>query len=121
MERKFRLRSSIEIQRVRRTGQSIAHPLLVLVFLKGGKSGTRFAVSAGKSVGKAVARNRAKRLIRAALREYLPDLEPGFDGILIARKGLPGSTLTETRDALGSLLNEAGILQKTADGQSVKI
>ena len=102
--------------RVRRSGKSFAHPLLVLVLDDGGKSNSRFAVTAGASIGNAVRRNRAKRLLRAALRDFLGDIEPGYNGVLIARKPLVHSSHRETKDALGSLLNEAGIIKNKTDG-----
>jgi ribonuclease P protein component len=101
---------------VRRFGQSYAHPLIVLVILEQGNSNSRFAVTAGASIGNAVKRNRAKRLLRAALRDFLSDTKPGFDGVLIARKALIYSTYGETKNALSSLLLKAGILDSKTDG-----
>src|SRR5262249_28917008 len=45
----------------------------------------RYAVVAGKRVGKAVARNRAKRLVREALRRLHPGLEQGYDVVVVVR------------------------------------
>ena len=67
-------------------------------------------VTAGKTVGNAVQRNRAKRLLRAAAQRLLPDLAPGFDLILIARPPLTTSTLDETCATLRLLLQRAGLL-----------
>ena len=116
MERRFRLTSSIEIQRVRRFGRPYADPLLVLVIQERGKANSRFAVTAGGSIGNAVKRNRAKRLIRAALKDYLPDIKPGFDGVIIARKPLINSSYGETRYTLQSLLEKAGLINSESDG-----
>jgi ribonuclease P protein component len=83
----FRLTQSSEIMRVRRLGKSSAHPLLVLAALPNPQQATcRVAVIAGKSVGGAVQRNRAKRRIRAALQEFSAQVLPGFDVVVIARK-----------------------------------
>src|SRR5436305_14147778 len=79
----LRLKSADEFERVRRDGRSHAHPLVVLVARKRAPaelqqpgpnraSGPmvddrpRFGFLAGKRVGPAVDRNRAKRLLRAA-------------------------------------------------------
>ena len=46
----------------------------------------RFGLTASKKVGKAVARNRARRRLREAARALLPELgRPGWDYVLIAR------------------------------------
>ena len=67
-------------------------------------------VAAGKTTGTAVHRNRAKRLLREALRPYLASLASGWDLVLIARPALVTATLEETRIALLALLKRAQIL-----------
>lgn len=95
--------------RVRRSGESYAHPLFILIIKAGKDPISQFAVTAGRSVGKAVQRNRAKRLLRAALQDVIQDIQPGYQGILIARKPLLDANFQEISQALKSLLHEAGI------------
>jgi ribonuclease P protein component len=96
--------------RVRRSGKSYPHPLLILIIQEVNHPLSRFAVTAGISVGNAVKRNRAKRIIRAALRELIQDIKPGYNGILIARKPLTESNCREAKEALESLFRKAEIL-----------
>lgn len=110
MQRKFRLTRSTDFKRVRRTGKSFAHPFVVLVIQASEASRVRVGVTAGRSVGGAVQRNRAKRLLREAIRPLLPQLTPGWDLILIARPALASSTLQEIHQALKSLLHRAHII-----------
>ena len=110
MQRKFRLTRSTDFKRVRRTGKSYAHPFVVLVVQAIEAPRVRVGVTAGRSVGGAVQRNRAKRLLREAMRPLLPQLIPGWDLILIARPALTSSTLQEIRQALTSLLHRARII-----------
>ena len=70
----------------------------------------RVGVAAGRTVGNAVKRNRAKRLLRAAMQTLLPTLAPGWDLVLIARPALASSTLIETRQALLSLLQRSKLI-----------
>jgi ribonuclease P protein component len=110
VKRSFRLTRSTDFKRVRRTGKSYAHPLVVLYALKSDNPGVRVGVSAGLAVGIAVKRNRAKRLLRAAMSELLPCTVPGSDLLLVARSPLPESDLYQTRAALAALLKRAGLL-----------
>ncbi len=110
MQRKFRLTRSEDFQRVRRTGKSYAHPLIVLVAQPNGEGKLRVGVAAGRTVGTAVKRNRAKRLLREAIRTLLPSLAPGWDLILIARPALVSADLFEVREALLTVLRSAELI-----------
>ena len=115
MKRRFRLTRSTDFKRVRHFGKSYAHPLVVLYALKSDQAGVRVGVSAGLAVGNAVKRNRAKRLLRAAMNELLPQTAPGSNLLLIARSPLPESDIQQTRAALSNLLKRAGVLSQTHD------
>ena len=93
--------------RVRRFGKSYAHPLIVLVAMPAEENRTRFAVTAGKSLGNAVQRNRAKRLLREVLRPLIADSKPGWNNILIARKPILTATLPEIKTAVETLMKRA--------------
>ena len=112
MQSKFRLSRSEDFKRVRRTGKSFAHPLVVLVVQAGDPSiqHVRVGVAAGKTTGTAVHRNRAKRLLREAMRPLLASLASGWDLVLIARPALVTATLEDTRSALLALLKRAKII-----------
>ena len=115
MKRGFRLTRSTDIKRVRRSGKSYAHPLVVLYVLKSDVPETHVAVSAGLAVGNAIKRNRAKRLLRAAMSDLMENIIPGSDLLLIARSPLPASNFEHAREALSILLKRAGLLSKTHD------
>ena len=117
MQRKFRLTRSEDFKRVRRSGKSYAHPLVVMIVQIHDKRSSpvdqprlKVGVAAGRTVGTAVYRNRAKRLLREAMRTLIPNIASGLDLILIARPGLASATLEETRRALLTLLRRAQIL-----------
>ena len=115
MKRRFRLTRSTDFKRVRRSGKSYAHPLVVLYALKSDLGGVRVGVSAGLAVGNAVKRNRAKRLLRAAMNDLLSQTALGSDLLLIARSPLPKSDFQQTRAALYNLLERADLLSQNHD------
>jgi ribonuclease P protein component len=112
VQSRFRLTRSEDFKRVRQTGKSYAHPLVVLVVLASETStnDVHVGVVAGKTTGIAVHRNRAKRLLREAVRPYLTSFTSGWNLLLIARRPLVNATLEDTRAALDNLLRRAQIL-----------
>jgi len=110
VQRRFRLTRSEDFKRVRRSGKSYAHPLIVLIVQKSEQPRLRVGVAAGRTVGTAVSRNRAKRLLREAMRTLVPNIASGLDLILIARPRLVSASLDETRQVLLNLLQRAQIL-----------
>ena len=109
MNRRYRLTRSKEFKRVRRVGRSYAHPLIVLITLVSAEPGVRIGISAGKSVGGAVQRNRAKRLMREAARPLIARVRPGWNLVLLARQPILHSSLLEIQQALIQLLKRAEI------------
>jgi ribonuclease P protein component len=112
VKRCFRLTRSVDIKRVRRSGKSYAHPFVVLYVLKAEVPEIHIGVSAGLAVGNAIKRNRAKRLLRAAVSELLPLTIPGFDMLLVARSPLANANVHQTLDALSNLMQRAGLLSR---------
>jgi len=115
VKRGFRLTRATDIKRVRRSGKSYAHPLVVLYVLKSDIPETHVGVSAGLAVGNAVKRNRAKRLLRAAMNELIPETVAGANLLLVARPPLPVANVNQTREALSILLRRAGLLSQAYD------
>jgi ribonuclease P protein component len=110
VKRRFRLTRSIDFKRVRRIGRSYAHPLVVLVAAKNDLQQVRLGVVAGRAVGKAVERNRAKRRLRACLQDLLPNMVPGWDLIFLARKPMDQAGFAEICAAVRLLIRKAGLL-----------
>lgn len=112
----LRLQSATDFERVRREGKSHAHPLAVLITARRAAAPdqpplpTRCGFAAGRRVGNAVARNRAKRLLRAAVHARAEQLLPGWDLIFMARAPLAQVTLPEAQPAVDALLQRAQVV-----------
>jgi ribonuclease P protein component len=74
-----------DFQRLYRRGQSSVSPGLVTYVLKNKKNNLRIGITTSKKVGKAVRRNRSRRVIRAAFANIgVPDGK-NYDIVFVAR------------------------------------
>ncbi len=84
-----------EFKRVYGRGQSLVHPMLVTYFLKNRTGTLRVGITASTKLGCAVKRNRARRVIKEAVRQAAASIS-GYDLVFVAR----GRTLTCKSTAL---------------------
>ena len=71
--------------RLYRRGKSAADPAVVSYILPNKLGYVRLGLTTSKKIGNAVARNRARRVLRASYREIAPQISGGFDIVLVAR------------------------------------
>jgi ribonuclease P protein component len=95
------LRDKRDFDRLYRKGSKVHGRHLVIIFARNDKGYTRKAFLASKKVGNAVARNRARRLMKEAFRSVAPRVRQGYDIIFVARStitsaGCPQVTKTMT-------------------------
>ena len=69
-----------------------------------------FALVAGKKIGGAVQRNRARRVLRAAIREVAPRGVEGHDVVLVAREAIRGARTQDLITEMTQLLRREGTL-----------
>jgi ribonuclease P protein component len=112
VKKQFRLRKSTDFQRVRQHGSAFAHPLVVLFVHPNQLAHIRVGIATGKSIGNAVKRNRAKRVLDAAISGLIPQIQPGFDLVLQARASASKRSTSELQQTIHHLIDQAGILHK---------
>ncbi len=91
-------------------GKSYVHPLLIAYIRKNRFGVPRIGITTGKKLGKAVQRNRCRRLIREAYRHILPEVSAGVDIVFVARNATVESSCPKVEKAMRGLLQKAGIL-----------
>lgn len=110
---RLRLRSGFAAVYARK--RSYATDLIVVYIRPNGLDISRFGFSVSKKLGKSVARNRVKRLLREAVKQCLPQVKRGYDVVIVARTAAGGAALADLTRAVRGLLNRSGII---ADAES---
>lgn len=111
MQPRYRLKGPADFRRVRRMGTSYSHPLFILVAAATDLPAVRLGVSASRTMGTAVRRNRAKRRLREAFRPLMLDLAGGWDLIAVARPPLLLADGAALQSAARQLVRRAGLLR----------
>ena len=100
-----------DFRRAYAKGKSFAGYSLIVYVVKNRAGGTRIGITSSKKIGNAVQRNRARRVIRAAVDAVLPPQGVGrYDIVLVARACTAGQKSTQVAGVLHKLLKKAGLL-----------
>ena len=111
LARARRLRKSADYRSARRDGRSWADSTLVLNARANGAETSRFGFTVSKRLGNAVARNRIRRRLKAAVAET--GVAEGWDLVFIARQRASDADYWTLRRSLRRLVRRAGLTSKT--------
>lgn len=112
MKRRYRVRTKTDFQYIYTKGRSVSNKAAVLYVLPTRTEGEpRVGFAAGKKLGKAVTRNRVKRVLREATRQLWPYVKPGVSMLLIARAGVKDLPFVQVGQRIRELMSRAGVLK----------
>lgn len=119
LQKQHRLTRTRDFKATFAGGRTSVHRLLVLKVLdREDERPSRFGFVVSANLGKAVSRNRARRLLREAVRLLGDRVQPsGWDAVLIARRPAREADFAEVSQAVELLLRKAGLLRNRGNAE----
>ena len=99
-------------RRLYRKGSSAANGYLVLYCRKNGSQANRVGLTVGAKLAHAVQRNRARRVMKAAIDEHLDQNIGGYDLVFVARGMTPRLKSWQLSSIVAKLFAQAGLPDK---------
>lgn len=111
MKHTLSLNKNTLFKRLYYRGKTYGCPYFVLYVLKANTSINRLGFTVSKKIGKAVARNRARRLLYEAFRLYEPDTKRGYYMVMVAKGAVLNADFNTIRLNMGKVLQKAGLTE----------
>jgi ribonuclease P protein component len=111
--RASRLAQSRDFARIRQQGERLAQGCLIANWNKLPDGGAaKLGVVTSKKIGGAVARSRARRLLRETFRRHQHEFAQPVELVLVARNSIAGKNCAGVERDFLAALNRAGLLSK---------
>ena len=110
MKRQYRLKRRAAFQYVYKKGEKTSGRDLLLLSARS-REGLKIGLSVSKKVGKAVIRNRVKRLLREAILPIEDSIDRGYMYVIIAHPSLATRSYGEVCEAVRAAFLRAGKLR----------
>ena len=104
------LRLNKEFRTLYYHGRSQVSPVLVTYVRKNRLGVCRIGITTGKKIGKAVMRNRCRRLIREAYRLVRPQIKGNWDIVFVARTRTATASMPQVKKAMEMHFRELALL-----------
>jgi len=106
-----RLKKKKDFEQVFKKGRGFKEDFLFLKINENDLKESRFGFIVSREISKkAVVRNKIKRRLRETMKEELPKIKSGIDGVLVVKKGAAEKDFLEIKKVVNSLLKKAKIL-----------
>ena len=104
-----------DFRRLYYRGKTFAGSNIVIYASNNGRSYNRLGLTCGKAIGKAVKRNRVKRLMREGYRLLEDKIKTGIDIVIVARSRAVYAKCPKIERELSYALNTLGLLRKNEE------
>ena len=106
------LKKNYEFRRLYSKGRCFGNSYLVVYSRKINSPKNRLGITVGKKIGNAVHRNRLRRRIRESYRLMEPEMQTGFEIVVVGRSRASGCDYQHIDSSLRKLLAKHGILME---------
>ena len=107
-----------DFRRAYARGKVYTDPALVTYVIKNRAGICRVGITASKKIGNAVQRNRARRVIRAALLSLPEEIKGNYDFVFVARARTVRKKSTEIAPVMRKHLRSAGVIKDVTEERS---
>jgi ribonuclease P protein component len=115
LQKAYRLAQRSDFNKVYKYGKSTANRQFVLYVLRNEEvEHFRLGISVSKKIGKAVVRNRMRRLLKEIVRSLAPRIASHHDLVIVVRKAALDLSYDEMVRSVMHVCNRASILKRDA-------
>lgn len=111
MKNTLSLKLNNDFRRLYKKGKNYAAGYVVVYALNNRRSFNRLGLTVSKKFGKAVKRNRARRVMRESYRALEDRIPVGYDFIIVARNRAEGKSLWQIKKDMEYALNKLGLIK----------
>ena len=116
MPRVPKIKRNSDFQAIFKTGRIWSNPVAVLYVSRKRRVGARLGICVSKKLGKAVVRNRIKRLLHESCRLAWPLVSQHADFVLLARRGALDLGFSDVQQSVHDLLTRSRLLRSADAG-----
>lgn len=109
MKNTVSLNQNTQFRRLYYRGKPAHSPILVMHSMPNGLKINRFGITVSKKIGNAVKRNKVRRRIYEAFRQYEPSLKLGFDIVIVAKASATDAEFDRYYRVIGGMLKKADL------------
>ena len=110
MQNTLSLRLNNDFRRLYSRGKSFAGAYVVVYTMKTRRPYKRLGLTVGKSFGKAVKRNRMKRLMRESYRAIEGNIPDSYDFVIVARSRAIGTSMSQIKRDMEYVFGKLGLI-----------
>ncbi len=111
MEKTSSMKYNRDFKRLYAKGKSICAGYLVMYYKKANINENILGITVTKKIGKAVIRNRVRRLIKESYRLKEDKIKAGYYIVIVARSKAVGASFDQISRDLSFLLKKSGIIE----------